>query len=394
MAEIWSWLDERALVTPLIGVGAALSAFVAAALGMAVVRRLARFSVLLTILTRRVSRPVVVVAPLAALQLVWAAAPDHLAWVPRAERITALLLIGALTWLAMRAVGAVAEAIVALHPSNVSDNLEARRVQTQTRVLSRTLMFFVLLLGAGAALMMFPGVRQIGTSLLASAGVAGLAAGIAAKPVLGNLIAGLQIALTQPIRLDDVVIMEGEWGRIEEIGSSYIVVKLWDQRRLVVPLQWVIEHPFQNWTRKESALLGSVMLWVDYGVRLAPLREELASACAAAPEWDGRVALLQVVDTSERAMQLRALVSAPDASKAWDLRCRVREALIDHLQRTQPDGLPLLRAAVEQPRHGHAEPRAAPPPLHAGKGDSTAIREPQRDAAGRRDRSRTSDARV
>jgi small-conductance mechanosensitive channel len=380
VAEIFQWLESRALVTPVIALAAALGALVAALLGTAALRRLCRFSVLLAILAQRISRPIVVVAPLIALQLVWAGAPDDLAWVPRVQRITALLLIGALTWLAMRAVAAVAEAVVALHPSNVSDNLEARRVQTQTRVLARTLMFFVFLLGAGAALMMFPGVRQIGTSLLASAGVAGLAAGIAAKPVLGNLIAGLQIALTQPIRLDDVVIMEGEWGRIEEIGSSYIVVKLWDQRRLVVPLQWVIEHPFQNWTRRDSALLGTVLLWVDYGVPLAPLREELARVCESAPEWDRRVALVQVVDTSERAMQLRALVSAADASKAWDLRCRVREALIDFLQRTHPEGLPRLRATMES-RQPHAARPPAPPPLHAGKGDSTAIREPQRPLA-------------
>lgn len=374
-----AWLATRGLVTPAIALVAALGTWIAAVVGMAILRRLVRFSVLLTLLVQGLAAPVAIVAPLVALQLVWAATPEGTLWLPRAQRITALLLIAALTWLAVRAIGAVGNAVVVLHPSNVSDNLEARRVQTQTRVLARTLMFFVVLLGAGAGLMMFPGVRQIGTSLLASAGVAGLAAGIAAKPVLGNLIAGLQIALTQPIRLDDVVIIEGEWGRIEEISATYIVVKLWDQRRLVVPLQWVIEHPFQNWTRSESALLGTVLLWVDYGVPLAPLREELARVCESAPEWDHRVGLLQVVDTNDRAMQVRALVSAADASKAWDLRCRVREALIDYLQRTHPEGLPRLRASVQEAHRPERGPRAAaPPPLHAGKGDSTAIRQPER----------------
>ena len=292
-------------------------------------------------------------------------------------RIAGLLLIASLTWFAMRAVGALAQAIVQTHPTNVSDNLEARRVQTQTRVLARTVMLVVLVIGVGAALMTFPGVRQIGASLLASAGVAGLIAGIAARPVLGNLIAGLQIALTQPLRLDDVVIIEDEWGRIEEITATYVVVKIWDERRLIVPLQWVIEHPFQNWTRREAELLGTVMLWIDYRVALEPLRAELERVCAAAPEWDKRVALLQVVDTNERAMQVRALVSASNASKTWDLRCRVREALIDFLQRQEPDALPRIRAELSQA--GQVPRRAAPhaPPTRAGVGHSTAIEQPE-----------------
>jgi small-conductance mechanosensitive channel len=215
-------------------------------------------------------------------------------------------------------------------------------------VLARTVMVVVFVIGMGAALMIFPSVRQIGASLLASAGVAGLAVGLAAKPVLGSLIAGLQIALTQPIRLDDVVIVEGEWGRIEEITATYIVIKIWDERRLVVPLQWVIEHPFQNWTRCSAELLGSVFLWLDYRVSLAPLRAEVERVCREAPEWDGRVAGLQVVETSDRAMQVRVLVSAADAPKAWDLRCRVRESLIGFLQQHDPDGLPRLRAEVER----------------------------------------------
>jgi len=286
-------------------------------------------------------------------------------------------LIAAFTWLAMRAVRAGGEAVIRLHPANVGDNLQARRVQTQSRVLTRTLMFFVLLIGAAAALMTFPGMRQIGASLLASAGVAGLVAGIAARPVLANLIAGLQIALTQPIRLDDVVIMEGEWGRIEEITATYVVVKIWDERRLIVPLQHVIEHPFQNWTRTGSQLLGTVFLWLDYRVPIAPLRAELKRICEAAPEWDGRVALIQVTDTSERGIQLRALVSTPDASTGWDLRCRVREALLDFLQREYPEALPRLRAEVEQmEKQADSRRPPSPPPLAAGKGDSSAIKKP------------------
>ncbi len=365
------------IATGLAAIVAVSAALVGYALVLPLLRRLARLSVVLSTVLERVVRPAQALVALLALQFVWTAAPDDLRFLPAVMRATALLLIVALTWLALRAVSAVAEAVVRIHPANVSDNLEARRVQTQTRVLARTVMFFVMLTGAGVALMTFPNVRQIGASLLASAGVAGLVAGIAARPVLGNLIAGLQIALTQPLRLDDVVIIEGEWGRIEEISANYVVVKIWDERRLVVPLQWIIEHPFQNWTRRESQLLGTVLLWLDYHVPLARLRAELENICASAPEWDGRVALLQVVDASERAMQVRALVSAADASKAWDLRCRVREALIDFVQREVPDGLPRLRAEFADAEKRDIAKKPAPPPLRAGRGDSSAIRRPE-----------------
>lgn len=360
-----------------------LAALVAVVVGLVVwsiaatiLPRVFRFSVLLTTLLARVARPAQFVLPLVALQFVWSAAPDDLPMLPGVARINGVLLIAALAWIAMGAISAIAETIVRLHPANVSDNLEARRVQTQTRVVARIVNFLIIVVALGAALMTFPAVRQIGASLLASAGVAGLVAGIAARPVLGSLIAGLQIALTQPIRLDDVVIIQGEWGRIEEITATYVVVKIWDERRLVVPLQWVIEHPFENWTRREAKLLGTVFLWLDYRVPLAPLRAELERVCKSAPEWDGRVALLQVVDANDRAMQVRALVSSADASKGWDLRCRVREALIDFLQRQEPDGLPRLRAQIEEDTRP-ASKAPARPPMHAGVGDSSAIRHPE-----------------
>jgi hypothetical protein len=218
--------------------------------------------------------------------------------------------------------------------------------------------------------------EQIGGSLLASAGVAGIAAGIAARPVLGNLIAGLQIAFTQPIRLDDVVIMENEWGRIEEITATYVVVKIWDERRLIVPLQWIIEHPFENWTRSTSQLLGTVLLWLDYRIPLAPLREELLRVCKSAPEWDQRVSIIQVVDCNEHGMQIRVLISAGDASRRWDLCCRVREAMIDFVQRECPQYLPCLRAEINYGQRHTALTEPAPPPPHAGLGDSTAIKQP------------------
>lgn len=339
--------------SPWLGTLAAAALAIAIALAVwitarAALTRLARFHVIASCVLQHVSRPMLLVVPLMALQVVFGAAPADLAHLESVARTASLVFIAALTWLAVRAISGVAEGIVKLHPSNVADNLDARRVQTQARVLARTVMFVVCVIGLGAALMTLPNVREIGASLLASAGVAGLVAGIAARPVLANLIAGLQIALTQPIRLDDVVIMEGEWGRIEEITSAYVVVRIWDERRLVVPLQWVVENPFQNWTRSSSSLLGSVFLWLDYRVALEPLRAELTRVCKADPAWDGRVAIAQVVETSERAMQVRVLVSSADAPRGWDLRCRVREALIAYVQRTDPAGLPRLRADVAQ----------------------------------------------
>ena len=280
---------------------------------------------------------------LLALQAVWQAAPDTLYLIGAVRHLTVVLLIAASTWLIARIIGAAGQIVVLLHPIDVADNLHARGIQTQTRVLTRTLMLFALIVGITCALITFPSVRQVGTGLLASAGLAGLVIGFAAKLILGNLLAGLQIALTQPIRLDDVVIVEGESGRIEEITGSYVVVALWDERRMIMPLQWFIEHPFQNWTRQSAQILGSVFLWVDYGFPVEPLRQELARLCHGNPDWDRRVCGIQVTDTSERAVQLRVLVSSGSASRNWDLRCFLRERLIDFVARDYPTYFPRVR---------------------------------------------------
>jgi small-conductance mechanosensitive channel len=376
LSDLWDGYSHPWLLATLIAVLAAAVAVVLQGAIYAILRRVTRFSTVASAVVELTALPARYVLPLLALQFVLAAAPEAVRVQPGIESTLAVLLTAAITWFAVRAVAGVAEAVVRLNPANVADNLHARRVQTQTRVLARTVMFFIVLIGAASALMTFPGMRQIGTSLLASAGVAGLVAGIAARPVLGNLIAGLQIALTQPIRLDDVVIMENEWGRIEEITSTYVVVKIWDERRLVVPLQYVIEHPFQNWTRTGSELLGTVYLWLDYRVPIAPLRAELQRVCESAPEWDKRVAMIQVTDADQHAIQIRVLVSTQDASKGWDLRCRVREALIDFVQREYPEALPRLRAEMDRAERHPPSTQPAPPPQRAGKGDSTAIKHP------------------
>jgi len=311
----------------------------------AVTLRLARGFLLTRELAVHLEHPVRVLLPLLGLQGVWHAATDELPLIAFARHLTSLLIIACVTWLGLRVLRSLRQVIVISNPVDVADNLRARQIQTQSRVLLRTLSLFIVLIGAAAMLMTFPSARQFGTSLLASAGLAGLAVGFAARPVLANLIAGLQIAITQPIRLDDVVIVENEWGRIEEITGTYVVVRIWDDRRLVVPLQYFIEQPFQNWTRRSSNLIGSVFIWVDYSLPLEPVREELRRLCKEVPElWDGRVCVLQITDTSEKAIQLRVLVSSPDSSRNWDLRCHIRENLLGFIQRQYPHALPQLRA--------------------------------------------------
>lgn len=282
--------------------------------------------------------------PFIALQIVWRSAPDELSFRGTISHLITLAIIATIVWLALRFVDGGRKIIFKHHPIDVSDNRTARRIQTQTQVLVHTLSVFIILFGIAAMLMTFPGAKQIGTSLLASAGLAGLAVGFAAKPVLGNLIAGLQIAITQPLSIDDVVIVEGEFGRVEEITSTYVVIKVWDERRLIVPLQYFIETPFQNWTRSSTQLLGTLFFWVDYAMPLEPLRKELEKWCKEVPNlWDGRVSNLQVTDASEKAIQLRVLVSSSNAGNNWDLRVYLREKIVQFIAENYPNYLPQLR---------------------------------------------------
>jgi hypothetical protein len=316
--------------------------------------------------------PLHVLLPLAALAVVLDGAADTLAGIEGLRHLVGVLLIAAVTWVAIAAVRGAADAVVVLHPQDVADNLHARRVVTQTRVLSRIAIGVLAFAGLAFILMTFPRARQFGASLLASAGLSALVIGIAARSVFSNLLAGLQIALAQPIRIDDVLIVEGEWGRVEEITGTYVVLKIWDERRLVVPLQWFIEHPFQNWTRTSAQIIGSVMLWVDYTTELEPLRVEATRLAKASKDFDGRVCLLQVVETSERCMQLRLIVSSPSAGQNWDLRCLLREGLIAFLQREQPQALPRVRAELQRrdadrgaDLRAATDSRVASPELHA-----------------------------
>jgi small-conductance mechanosensitive channel len=363
----------RAWAQPLgLAVVSMLAALVAYRIGRRIVERLTRQSRVLGAMAERMDSPLHLLLPLAALAVVLDGAPDTLPGIEPIRHLVGVLLIAAFTWLAIAAVRGVADTVIALHPRDVADNLQARRVLTQTRVLSRIAIGVLIFAGLAFILMTFPRARQFGTSLLASAGLSALVIGLAARSVFSNLLAGLQIALSQPIRIDDVLIVEGEWGRVEEITGTYVVLKIWDERRLVIPLQWFIEHPFQNWTRTSSQIIGSVMLWVDYTTELEPLRAEATRLAKSSKDYDGRVCLLQVVETNDRSMQLRLIVSSPSAGQSWDLRCLLREGLIAFLQREQPQALPRVRAELQRTAperdaaaHAPADSRAASPELHA-----------------------------
>lgn len=263
------------------------------------------------------------------------------------SQFLSILLILSLAWLVVKLTGVMEEFMLSRYRIDVADNLRARAIQTQIRIIRRIILIVVGIVTVALILMTFSKIRQIGTSILASAGIVGIIVGFAAQRSISTLLAGIQIAFTQPIRIDDVVIVENEWGRIEEITLTYVVVRIWDLRRLIVPITYFMEKPFQNWTRISADILGTVFLYVDYTVPVQAVRGELYRILKDSNLWDGKVWNLQATNTSERTLELRALMSAADASNAWNLRCEVREKLIEFIQKQYPDGLPRVRAEVE-----------------------------------------------
>ncbi len=230
---------------------------------------------------------------------------------------------------------------------NTDDHILARKHITQTRVLRRVVNTLIVIVGIGAMLMTFDAVRHYGVSLLASAGAAGIVVGLALQPLLKNLFAGIQLAITQPIRIDDTLIVEGEFGNVEEITSTYVVVRTWDRRRLIIPLNYFMERPFENWTRDKTALTGVVLLYVDFSVPVAALRNKAAEIVRAAPQWDGDVFSLQVTDLRETVAEIRIIASAANSGALWDLRCLIREELIAYLAENYPSALPRVRTRME-----------------------------------------------
>lgn len=287
--------------------------------------------------TRRPARLALVAIALATAAPFAPLSPAQAALFQHGMLIAIIVLIG---WMSMVALDIAATLYVRGLRLDVEDNLIARKHVTQVRILRRVGATIIGLITVAMALMTISGVRQWGVSLLAAGGAAGIIVGLALQPLLTNLIAGLQIALTQPIRIDDAVIVEGEWGRVEEINATFVVVRLWDLRRMVLPLTYFIQTPFQNWTRDSAALIGTAMLYVDYAAPVEAMRARLEAIVKSTPLWDGKVVALQVTDLRERVMEIRCLAGARNAPQAFDLRCLVREQMIAFLKAEHPEALP------------------------------------------------------
>jgi len=365
--EPWAWSTA-------ILAGSIMLALVIRFILFAVLRRIARHesSVLRDSIIRHSERLSRWILPLFAVVVALPAAPLPERVMVPLQHFVGLALIAALAWLVVVVCDVIFDLLAFHYRMDVSDNLLARRVQTQLRFLRRVVILIITIVALSIMLMTIPAIRQIGASLLASAGLAGLIVGMAMRPTLSSLIAGMQIALTQPIRIDDVVVVEGQWGWIEEIQSTHVVVRIWDLRRLVLPLSYFIEHPFENWTRTSADLLAYVFLWVDYTIPVDEVREELTRILKTTKKWKGSVNVLQITDANEHAVQIRALMDAADSSLAWDLRCYVREKLIAFLQKNYPQCLPRLRGEFTtappdsgQPKGGRFGPSAIPGPQSA-----------------------------
>ena len=261
------------------------------------------------------------------------------------HNLAAELLIGTIGWILIQGANTV-EAMVKGRFSGQGFTIEAKRAHTRVSVLNRVAIAVIVVITVGAMLMVFERVRAFGASLLASAGIAGVIIGFSSQRLLANLLAGFQIAISEPVRIGDVVIVEGDFGTIEEITLTYVVVRYWDLRRLILPISYFIEKPFQNWSRSSTELLGTVMLYLDYMAPIETLRQALKDIVSRSPLWDGRVVALQVTDTREQVIEVRCLVSATDSGKTFDLRCEVREQLIAFIKAFCPEALPRVRGTV------------------------------------------------
>lgn len=262
------------------------------------------------------------------------------------SQFISIAIIGAIAWISISVIHVMKVILMKRFDLTEKDNLRARKFATQFKIIERILIFIIIFVAISAALMTFASIRKLGVSLFASAGVAGIILGLAAQKGIGTILAGFQIAITQPIRIDDVVIVEGEWGWIEEITLTYVVIRIWDKRRLVVPTTYFLDKPFENWTRNSADILGTVYIYADYKVPVDQLRKELKRILGMTNLWDGNVSNIQITDARENTLEMRILVSAADSPTAWDLRVYIREKMIDFLQKNYPDTLPRTRINI------------------------------------------------
>ncbi|HWV37345.1 MAG TPA: mechanosensitive ion channel family protein [Vulgatibacter sp.] len=328
---------------------AALAAFAAVELIHLLIRRFGERSRLLTALGEHSHQAFKFAAVVLAVYLSVGQATSGFADEPWRRVLLHILLIAVVVtvaWLVATLPTAVERVALERLRADVPDNRQIRRMRTQVVLLRRVAVTVICVITLGILLMTFPNVRAIGASVLVSAGVIGAIVAIAAQSLLGNLLAGIQLVLSDAVRLDDVVVVEGEWGRVETLTLNYVAVQIWDDRRLILPTSYLTTKPFQNWTRTHAALLGTVELDVDWSVPIQAARDALRRFAEASPLWDGRVCVLQVTDATEGRLRLRALISAADAGRLWDLRCLLREQLVVWLRTYQRTALPRVRAEV------------------------------------------------
>ena len=349
-----------ALLAMVTAAGAALVLTEAVHLG---VQRLGRRSPLLADLSRTARRPFQVTVLVYAIQQTLRTGVGEFTGRDAVLHLLVLGIIAGVAWLIGALLLVFEDVALARWRTDVPDNLKARRVRTQVVMLRRVTVAAIVVLTLGVMLMTFPGVRALGASVLASAGIISVVAALAAQSTLGNLFAGLQLAFSDAVRVDDVVVVENEWGRIEELTLTYVAVQIWDDRRLILPTSYFTTKPFQNWTRTGSAVLGTAELDADWSVPVEDMRAEMRRVCEGSELWDGRVCVLQVTEAIGGMIRLRALVSAHDAGTLWDLRCLVRERLVTWVWENHPGALPRLRADTDPPRPAppvpHREPGAA-----------------------------------
>ncbi|WP_092933822.1 mechanosensitive ion channel family protein [Rhizobium sp. 9140] len=354
MSDMITWLDQSLRWVPAWAVSVILLAllfgvgiFVHRILFEIATRIAAKYDLFWRSLVARSERPTRLVAIMVALSFGVSIAPLTSNQADNLHHILLLGFILVFAWIAKVTLHIWTTVYLRRFKLDAEDNLLARKHVTQSRIMERIAGFVIIIFGVAACLMTFPAVQQYGVSLLASAGVAGIVLGLALQPVLKNLFAGIQLAITQPIRLDDALLIEGEWGNVEEITATYVVVKIWDWRRLVLPLSYFIEKPFQNWTRETAALIGTVMVYLDYSVPVDAIRKEAEKIAAASPLWDGQVINIAVTDLKPETVEIRILCSASNAARAFDLRCEMREKIIGFIAQTYPTALPHLRAELK-----------------------------------------------
>ena len=338
------------LPDPVLGLGTIAAAILVGILVKYIIFRLLRIynrsdnPILVRSLTEHLSRPFGFFIPLLFVSLSVQALPYNEEQIYVIWRVIEILDIIVFSWIMVQLTEVGADMIRHQYAIDKTDNIRERKLFTQLAFVKKLAVTIIIFMAAAFILLSFEAVRKLGTGLLTSAGVAGIVIGLAAQRSIANLLAGMQLAFTQPIRLDDVLVVEGEFGRVEEITLTYVVLRLWDNRRLILPLNYFIEKPFQNWTRTGSDILATVYLYTDYTVPVDAVRKELERILAGTQLWDKRVSGLQVTDSKERTLELRALMSAQSSSLAWDLRCLVREKLILFIQQNYPGALPKTRS--------------------------------------------------